>query len=143
MRKAVILTSTLLFAICMAFAQGSGNQGGMMGGSQGGMMGNNQGGMMGGSQGGNSQGGQALFKSQCAMCHGQDGIGNTPVGKSMGIVDLRSPEVQKNTDAQLASITENGKGKMPAYKTKLKPEQVKDLVAYLRALAKSGTAKNK
>jgi len=82
--------------------------------------------------------GKALFHSHCAMCHGQDGAGNTPVGKSMHIVDLRSAQVQKNTDAQLTSIIENGKGKMPAFKSKLKPEQVKDLVGYLRELAKSG-----
>lgn len=81
--------------------------------------------------------GKTLFHANCAMCHGADGIGNTPVGKAMHIVDLRSAAVQKNTDAQLTSIIENGKNKMPAFKSKLKPEQVKDLVAYVRELGKA------
>jgi len=83
--------------------------------------------------------GKTLFHSQCVMCHGADGTGNTPVGKVMHIPNLASPEVQKNTDAQLTSIIENGKGKMPAFKAKLKPEQIKDLVSYVRELAKPGT----
>ena len=29
--------------------------------------------------------GEQIFKSSCAMCHGADGSGNTPVGKSMRI----------------------------------------------------------
>jgi mono/diheme cytochrome c family protein len=54
----------------------------------------------------------------------------------MKVVDLRSPEVQKMTDAQLTEATTNGKGKMPAYKDKLSADQIKGLVAYVRALAK-------
>jgi cytochrome c6 len=80
--------------------------------------------------------GKTLFQTNCAMCHGPDGAGNTPVGKNLHIVDLRSAPVQKNTDAQLTSIIENGKNKMPAFKSRLKPEQVKDLVAYVRELGK-------
>lgn len=77
------------------------------------------------------------------MCHGQDGKGNTPIGKKFKIPDLLFPTVQKKTDAELTQIIENGKQKMPAFKTKLKPEQVKDLVAYVRDLAKPGTAQHK
>ncbi len=86
---------------------------------------------------------KALYQHHCAMCHGPDASGNTPVGKSMHIMDLRSPEVQKQTDTQLTTEIENGKGKMPAFKSKLKPEQVKDLVSYLRELSKTGSTANK
>ena len=41
------------------------------------------------------------FKSNCASCHGTDGAG-TPLGKSMNAPDLRSAEVQKHSDAELA-----------------------------------------
>jgi mono/diheme cytochrome c family protein len=44
--------------------------------------------------------------------------------------------VQKQSDTELAAIIESGKGKMPAYGKSLKPEQVKELVAYIRSLAK-------
>jgi len=79
----------------------------------------------------------ALFKEKCAACHGPDGSGNTPAGKAMGAPDLRSDEVQKETDAQLIDATANGKGKkMPAYKGKLTDDQIKQLVGYIRELAK-------
>jgi cytochrome c6 len=79
----------------------------------------------------------ALYKSKCAACHGPDGTGNTPTGKSLGVTDLTSGDVQKQTDAQLTDSIANGKGKkMPAYKGKLTDDQIKDLVAYIRDLAK-------
>jgi cytochrome c6 len=78
-----------------------------------------------------------LFKTKCAACHGPDGSGNTTMGKQMQSPDLRSEEVQKQTDAQLIEATTNGKGKkMPAYKDKLTSDQIKQLVAYIRELAK-------
>jgi mono/diheme cytochrome c family protein len=79
----------------------------------------------------------ALFKTKCAACHAADGSGNTPTGKALGALDLRSPDVQKQTDAQLIDSTTNGKGKkMPAYKGKLTDDQIKDLVGYIRELGK-------
>ena len=79
----------------------------------------------------------ALFKAKCAACHGPDGSGSTPTGKAMGTPDLRSDDVQKQTDAQLIDSTTNGKGKkMPAYKGKLTDDQIKQLVGYIRELGK-------
>jgi mono/diheme cytochrome c family protein len=80
----------------------------------------------------------SLFKAKCAACHAADGSGNTPTGKAMATPDLRSPDVQKQTDAQLIDATTNGKGKkMPAYKGKLTDDQIKQLVGYIRELAKT------
>lgn len=73
----------------------------------------------------------ATYKSKCAMCHGPEGKG----GK-MGTRDFASPEVKAQTDAQLTDIIAKGKGKMPAYAAKLKDTEIKDLVAYVRTLAK-------
>ena len=78
----------------------------------------------------------ALYKTKCAACHGADGKGETPIGKSNKIRDLGSAEVQAQSDAELTTVITNGKGKMPAYGKSLKPDQVKDLVAYVRTLAK-------
>jgi len=84
-----------------------------------------------------SQSGDVLFKAKCAACHGADGKGETAVGKADKIRDLGSPDVQKQTDDELSGIISAGKGKtMPAYGKSLKPEQIKDLVAAIRALAK-------
>ena len=74
------------------------------------------------------------FKGKCAMCHGQDGSGNTPMAKSMGIKDLGGADVQKMSDADLTGAITNGKGKMPGYKDKLSGAQISDLVAYIRTL---------
>jgi len=78
---------------------------------------------------------EATYKAKCQMCHGPDGKGETPTGKAMKVKDFASEEVQKASDADLSAIISNGKGKMPAYKT-MTPEQVKDVVAHIRAFAK-------
>ena len=80
--------------------------------------------------------GAALYKAKCASCHGADGSGNTAMGKAMKLRDLGSAEVQKQTDAQLHSVTADGKGKMPAYKGKLSDEEIKALVAHMRTFKK-------
>jgi len=79
--------------------------------------------------------GAALFKSKCAMCHGPDGTANTTMGKNLGIKSYKSPDVQKQSDADLKNTIVNGKGKMPSYKT-LTPDQVDALVKYIRELGK-------
>jgi cytochrome c6 len=80
--------------------------------------------------------GATLFKSKCAVCHGADGSGNTAVGKSMHIRDLASADAQKQTDAELTAIIVDGKGGMPSYKDKLTGDQIKELVGFIRELAK-------
>jgi cytochrome c6 len=81
-------------------------------------------------------GGEALYKSKCAGCHGADGKGQTAVGKADNIRDLGSADVQAQSDDAIAGIIGNGKGKMPAYGKSLKPDQIKDLVTYIRTLKK-------
>jgi len=80
--------------------------------------------------------GAANFKQSCAPCHGADGSANTPAGKSTKAKDLRSPAVQKKTDEELANQIRNGKGPMPAFKARFKEDEIKELVAFVRALAK-------
>ena len=74
---------------------------------------------------------EATFKAKCAMCHGADGKGKA----SMKTPDFTSTDVQKKSDADLSGVITNGKGKMPAYKT-MTPDQVKDIVAFIRSLKK-------
>jgi len=75
--------------------------------------------------------GEAMFKAKCAACHGADGKGK----EAMKTTDMAAADVQKMSDADLSGVISKGKGKMPAYKT-LTPEQVKDLVGYIRSLKK-------
>lgn len=80
--------------------------------------------------------GAAIYKSKCAMCHGPDGAGQTTMGKNMKLRDLRSADVQKQTDAELVKWIADGKGKMPAYKGKLSADEINALVAFIRTLKK-------
>jgi cytochrome c6 len=80
--------------------------------------------------------GEALYKSKCAACHGPDGKGDTAMGKTNKLRDFASPEVQKQSDEELSGTISAGKGKMPAYGKSLKPEQIKDLVTYIRTFKK-------
>src|SRR5713101_10063346 len=77
-----------------------------------------------------------LYKANCAVCHAADGSGNSPSGKALKAKDLRSDEVQKKSDAELADGITKGQGKMPPFGKKLKPEQIQQLVSYVRQLAK-------
>ena len=74
------------------------------------------------------------YKTNCVLCHSADGSGGSPTGKAMHAKDLRSDEVQKQSDAALSEVITKGRGKMPAFGAKIKPDDVTKLVAYIRAL---------
>jgi len=75
------------------------------------------------------------FKAKCAMCHGPDGAGATPIGKKLKLHDLRSSDVQNKTDDELAAAISKGKTPMPAFGGTLSSEDIRQLVAYLRTTA--------
>jgi len=77
---------------------------------------------------------EATYKAKCAMCHGADGSGNTPAGKSMGAKDFRAPEVVSEADSQLQGVIEKGRNKMPGYQGKLSADDIGGLVKYIRQL---------
>jgi mono/diheme cytochrome c family protein len=57
------------------------------------------------------------------------------MGQKLGVKSYKSPDIKKQSDADLKNSITNGKGKMPAYKS-LTPEQVDGLVKYVRELGK-------
>ncbi len=83
-----------------------------------------------------SQNPEDTFLDKCANCHGKDGAGQTAKGKKLKLHDLRSADVQKMTDAQMADVISKGNKDMDGYAKELNEKQIKDLVAYLRTLAK-------
>ena len=76
------------------------------------------------------------FKAKCAMCHAADLSGSTPMGKKLSVPDLRAPEVQNQPDAELIGTITKGMKKMPAFGGKLSKEEIANLVAYLREMAR-------
>jgi mono/diheme cytochrome c family protein len=80
--------------------------------------------------------GATLFRSNCVMCHGTDGKGNTPTGQALKVANLQSPTVAKLSNAELADVIRKGKGNMPAFGARLSSPQIESLVAYIRVLQK-------
>jgi cytochrome c6 len=75
---------------------------------------------------------EATYKAKCAACHGADGKGK----EALKTQDLASAAVQNMSDAELTAIITDGKDKMPGYGKSLKPDQIKDLVSFIRSFAK-------
>ena len=87
--------------------------------------------------------GAALYKRQCVMCHGATGVGDGPAAKTLKgkLPSLTDKAVMsKLTDAQIHEAITAGKkteiGNMPALGKRLKPEEITDIVNYVRTLAK-------
>ena len=77
-----------------------------------------------------------LYTAKCQMCHGAKGLGDTPAGKAMQARPFNSPEVIKQSDADLLAVIKNGKAKMPAFAGKLSDADMTGLVAHIRTLQK-------
>ena len=76
--------------------------------------------------------GESLYNAKCAMCHGKDGVARK---MAKGSADLNDPEWQDATPLEaIEKVTAEGKGKMPKFKTKLTPEQIKLIAAYIKTL---------
>ena len=78
------------------------------------------------------------YKTRCAGCHGLDGSANTKAGRNTGAHDFRAPYTDAESDANLIQIVTKGKKKMPKFEEKLKPKEIKELVAYIRGFSKKG-----
>jgi mono/diheme cytochrome c family protein len=78
---------------------------------------------------------KSLYASKCAVCHGNDGTGNTAKGKELKVRDFRAPEFKKMPDPKALEIMLKGKGKMEGYEKTLGKEKVAELLAYCRELS--------
>lgn len=82
------------------------------------------------------------WDKQCAKCHGADGKGQTRMGKQAGAKDYTDAKVQEELKEDKAiktikeGLTVDGKKKMDAYGEKLSADEIKALVAYIRAFKK-------
>ena len=81
--------------------------------------------------------GKKIYGYDCAQCHGATGDGKTDVAKDLKIPDLTDPAVLKDrTDGELFYTLKNGHGNMPLEGDRVKPEQLWDLVNYVRSLSR-------
>ena len=85
------------------------------------------------------QTGQAVYRAQCAMCHGADGRGDGPAAAMVSPKprDFRAPEFWADrTPESVAEAVRQGKPgtAMMGYQAVLTPEEIREVVAYLRTL---------
>ena len=80
---------------------------------------------------------QDVYLDKCSVCHAKDGSGNTAKGRKLKVKDVRSPDVQKMSEAEMIDIVAKGKGQdMDGYAKDLGKDMVKNVVDYYRSLAK-------
>ena len=80
---------------------------------------------------------QDVYLDKCAVCHAQDGSGNTVKGRKLKVKDLRAPESQKLSASEMIEIVSKGKGKdMDGFEKELGKDLIKQIVEYYRGLAK-------
>ena len=75
--------------------------------------------------------GASLYKAKCAACHGADAAGK-PAAK---IPSLISDDAKKASDDEVVKAVAE-KAKHPATVKSLPPDQVKQIVSYIRTLQK-------
>ncbi len=84
-------------------------------------------------------------QQKCQLCHGRDGKGKTVKGRKYKAPNFTGSRWQKHTtDDEIVEAITDGvkKSKMPSFKDKLTPEEIKSMVPYLRAFAaKRGASK--
>jgi len=84
---------------------------------------------------------KAIWVKDCAKCHGEDGKGKTKMGEKLGVKDYTDAKVQEAMkDDHMAKaikegIKEDDKTKMKGF-GELSDDEVKSLVAYIRAFKK-------
>ena len=77
---------------------------------------------------------RANYAKHCEACHGPNAEGGpvkTPE-KQIKVPSLKAPHAVRHTDDQLVKMITNGEEDMPAFKEKLKPEEITEMVRFVR-----------
>jgi len=83
--------------------------------------------------------GKKKYGQDCAMCHGKEGAGDGDLAEDMHLKlkDFRDAETLKAlSDGDMYNIINNGKGKMMGEEGRLKPDEIWDVVNFVRSLPK-------
>lgn len=79
---------------------------------------------------------QKHYESMCKSCHGKSGEGNPGLARALKVDPalLVLKDLDK-ADEELIAVTRDGHGKMPAFKTRLSEDEIRDVVEYIRGLS--------
>ncbi|HXQ73516.1 MAG TPA: cytochrome c [Pyrinomonadaceae bacterium] len=74
------------------------------------------------------------YTKNCEGCHGPEGQGGLVKidNKQIKVPSLKAEHAIKHTDAEITDFITNGHEEMPAFKDKLTPAEVTQLVRYVR-----------
>ena len=77
---------------------------------------------------------KANFTKNCEPCHGPNAEGGMAKvnNKQIKVPSLKAEHAVKHTDEQLTKMITNGEEQMPAFKNKLSPEEISEMVRYIR-----------
>ena len=77
---------------------------------------------------------RANYTKNCEPCHGESGTGGLVKveNKQIKVASLKADHAIKHTDGELAKTITNGEEEMPAFKDKLSPQEIADLVRFIR-----------
>ncbi|MEI8015072.1 MAG: cytochrome c [Nitrospira sp.] len=88
-------------------------------------------------QNGDVERGKTLFVRYCTGCHGPEGGGDGyRFLRGPDAPNLTSPSIKKKSDAVLLKTIHEGKPNMPPWETRLSEKESRDVLAYVRTLAK-------
>lgn len=78
---------------------------------------------------------RSIYAKECQNCHGVDGLGG-PVkledGKTLKVPSFRAGHALRHTDSDFRrQVMEGGDG-MPAFKDKLSPQQIDEMIRFVR-----------
>jgi len=80
--------------------------------------------------------GKMLYDRHCAGCHGTQGKGDGYKLLGADPANLTSPSTQRKSDSVLLTTIHEGKPNMPSWKVLLSEQDSRDVLAYVRTLAK-------
>ncbi len=75
--------------------------------------------------------GAALYKDNCARCHGETGAADTPVARAMKVPPVKG--TSKSAEAIAKYVAENEKHKQQA--DKLSPERLEAIAKFVAAMS--------
>ncbi len=80
--------------------------------------------------------GKTVYDRYCAGCHGAEGKGDGYKLLGADPANLASPATKQKSDAVLLKTIHEGKPGMPSWKLRLSEEDSRDVLAYIRTLAR-------
>lgn len=88
------------------------------------------------SEGASPANGKTVFNTYCMNCHGETGKGDGPIGKVLVPPAADLTRLSNKSDDAIRRTIQNGRPgtAMPSWKNDLSPQDIQDVLAYIRQL---------